>query len=520
MNCKQTLSILWIFFLLLQLSHFNVSYAVEKSKNVKTNQKVNQSLTLLFVLAEAVKSSDTFKTVMSRSYAIKKEEYLSKVTTDINIRSQAGYGYRLNPSSSINRPPMGSPANLFNSMNQEKGYHYNLQTDTYFQTGTKAILSLNNNIYPDSDAFQSELQFSISQSLLKDSFGYQTRKLRQAGKLMTKANEESLALDIESWALDIIDIYYRAWQLRSGVQAAQNNLSSKKRLLDITKIKLRRGTAERSDLLQVEGNFLEAQVRLNFAKENLMNIWRDLVTQLKLPENWLDYDLLQIQMSLDSTYDLKECNIKDYPKTSTQIKYWEYLRDASLLKKKSAKNAFLPELQLSLGLSSRSRENSSAFDVMKNSLTFDNKPSAFIGLEFDMPLSHFREKAELSEVLAKHVEASTMVSFFHGQNQVQWINNCSYFKHLKNVINLRYENLKKQRERNSLDERRYRLGRMSLLEIIQSGDEAINSQLLWDQSRVDFKLNSWKMQQASGQLREVIMQMQTQLEQEALKARQ
>ena len=81
------------------------------------------------------------------------------------------------------------------------------------------------------------------------------------------------------------------------------------------------------------------------------------------------------------------------------------------------------------------------------------------------------------------LRASAITSFLHGQDQIQWINNCSYFKHLKNVINLRYENLKKQRERNTLDERRYRLGRMTLLEIIQSGDEAINSQLLWDQSQ-------------------------------------
>ncbi len=514
MNFKQTLSILWTLFLLLQLSYFNPSYAVEKSKNVKVHQKREEPLTLDFVLTEAVKNSDRFKEVISKSYAIKKEEYLSKIPTDINLRSQVGRRFNSSSSRAIGRPPtnlFNSSNPYFNSMSQRKGYYYNLQTDTYFQTGTKAILSFNNNKYSDASSHESQAQFTISQSLLKDAFGYQTRKLRQAGRLTSKANEESLALDIERWALDVIDVYYRAWQLHSEVQAAQNNLSSRRRLLNITKIKLRRGTVERSDLLQVEGTLLEAQIRLNSAREGLMNIWRDLVIQLKLPESWLDYDPLQIQMSLDSTHDLQDCNIKDYPKTSTETKYWEYLRDASLLKKKSAKNAFLPDLQLTLGLSSTSREDSSTFE----------KPTGSIGLAFEMPLSHFKEKAELSETLANYAKASAITSFLHGQDQIQWINNCSYFKHLKNVINLRYENLKKQRERNSLDERRYRLGRMSLLEIIQSGDEAINSQLLWDQSQVDLKLNSWQMQQASGQLRQFITKIQAQLEeQQTSKARQ
>ena len=521
MNFKQTLSILGVLFLLLQLLYFSLSYAVEKSKNTKSNQTIKQPLTLDFVLIEAVKSSDTFKSVMSKSYTIKQAEYLSRVPTEIYLRSQVGR--RFSPSSNV-AGPIGPPTNLlnssnpyFNSMGQGKGYYYNLQTDTYFQTGTSAILGLNNNTY--SDAFQSELQFAISQSLLKDSFGYQTRRLKRAGRLTSKATEESLALDIETWALGIIDVYYRAWEFRSEVQAAQNNLSSKKRLLDITRVKLRRGTSERSDLLQVEGAFVEAQIRLNSAKENLMNIWRDLVIQLKLPEIFLNYDPLQIQISLDSAYDLKNCDVKSHPKTSTEIKYWEYLRDASLLRKQSAKNAFLPNLQLKFGLSTFNRRNSSTFDVMKRSLTFENT-SGFIGLEFDMPLSHFREKADLSEILANYVRATTMASYFHEQNQIQWINNCSYFKHLKNVINLRYDNLKKQRERNTLDERRYRLGRMTLLEIIQSGDEAINSHLLWNQSRVDLKLNAWKMQQASGQLRQLITQIQVQLEQQASKALQ
>ena len=512
MSFKQILFILWTLFLLLQLSHLNTSYAVEKSKAVKAAQDIKQPLTVEAILAIAAKNSDTFKSVIAQFYAIKREEYLSKIPTDINIRSQVGHMFSPSLAEVTKRPP----TNIFTSsnpnfipMSQRKGYYYNLQTDTYFSTGTRTILSFNNNTYSDTDTYGSEAQFKVSQSLLKDAFGYQTKRLKQAGRLTTKANEEFLALDIENWALDIINVYYRAWQLRSEVQAAQNNLSGRRRLLNITKVKLRRGTAERSDLLQVEGNLLEAQITLNSAKENLMNIWRDLVIQLKLSDTWLTYDPLQIQMSLDSAHDLQDCNIKDHPKASTQTKYWQYLKEASLLKKKSSKNAFLPNLQLTLGLSSINREGSSSFE----------SPSGFIGLEFDMPLSHFREKAELSENLAGYAKASAITSFLQGQDQIQWVNNCSYFKHLKDVINLRYENLKKQKERNTLDERRYRLGRMTLLEIIQSGDEAINSQLLWDQSRVELKLNSWRMQQASGQLRNLIQQMQPQLEQQAPKAR-
>ena len=90
MKFKQVFSILWIIFLSLQLPHFNLSYAVEKSKNVKAAQEIKQPLTVEAILAIAVKNSDTFKSVMAQFHAIKREEYLSKIPTDINIRSQVG----------------------------------------------------------------------------------------------------------------------------------------------------------------------------------------------------------------------------------------------------------------------------------------------------------------------------------------------------------------------------------------------------------------------------------------------
>ena len=491
----------------MQSLHFHLSYAIDVPQNSKLNKKANQTLTLDFVLTKAIKNSDTFKNVMSKSYMIPQAEYLSRIPTDIHITSQAGrrFGPSSPSSSNPGRPPLNSSVG-FMSAPQSKGYYYNLGASTYFQTGTGATLGFNNN--DQFDAFQSEAEFSISQSLLKDSFGYQTRRLRQAGKFSSKATEESLALDIENWALDIVNLYYSAWKIRSEVQTAQNHLSSKERLVNITKVRLRRGTSERSDLLQVEGSLLEAQIRLSSAQQALMNVWRDLVDQLKLPEEYLSYDLTQIPMSLDSTYDLKSCDLKDFPKTSTQIKYWEYLKDASLLKKESVKNAFLPDVQLKFGLSAAHREDSSAFNVMKKSLSFEDT-SGFIGLQFGMPLSRFKEKADLSEVLAEYARSTTMLSILRTQLQVQWANDCSGFKQLKDIVKLRYENLEKQRRRASLDERRYRLGRISLLEIIQSGDEATNAYLRWNESQVELKLSAWRMLQASGRLRELLTQLQT-----------
>ena len=509
MDFKQTLYITKILFLL-QLLHSNLSYAVNTSSNSKLNKKADQTLTLDFILAEAIKSSDTFKNVMSKSYAIAQAEYLSRTPTDIHITSQVGrqFGESFPQFSSPGNPPLNDPMNM--GFPQSKGYYYNLGASAYFQTGTRTTLGFNNN--DQFDAFQSELEFSVSQSLLKDSFGYQTKRLRKAGQLSSQAVEESLALDIENWALDIIDLYYNAWKVRSEVQTAQNHLSSKERLVNITRVRLRRGTAERSDLLQVEGSLLEAQIRLNSSREALMGIWRDLVHQLKLPKEYLSYDPIQIPMSLDSAYELESCKLKDFPKTSTQIKYWEYLKDASLLKKESVKNAFLPDVQLKVGLSAANREDASAFNVMGRSLSFENT-SGFIGLQFGMPLSKFREKADLSEVLAKYARSMAMLSILRTQIQVQWMNDCSRFKQLKDIVKLRYENLGKQRQRASLDERRYRLGRIPLLQIIQSVDEATNSYLLWNESQVELKLNAWRMLRASGRLRELLTKFQTDIQQ-------
>ena len=167
----------------------------------------------------------------------------------------------------------------------------------------------------------------------------------------------------------------------------------------------------------------------------------------------------------------------------------------------------MPDLKLVLGLSALNQENSSAFQVMKKSFLFDNT-SLFAGFEVMMPLSKFQEKANMSEALAEHAKGVAMSSYMRSQLQLQWLNNCSQFKELENIVKLREENVSKQTERATLDERRYLLGRIPLLQIIQSGDEATNSHLQLSESQVELKLSAWRMTKASGQLRKSLEKLQ------------
>lgn len=480
-----------------------ISSPAQKKKALKLSQKAPKTLSLDFVLGKAITGSDSFKIVMSKSLSLQQAEYEAKALTDVYFNLQAGRqsgqepeglsGLSYNPSRNFMRRPNGN--------------YYGVQADTYFQTGTKATLGLDH-ISGSTNNFQSGFHLSVAQSVLKDAFGYQARRQRQAGLLSTKFNQDSLDMDIENWALDIIRLYYRAWQVRSEVQASQDYLASKRRLVNITRVKLRRGTAERSDMLQTEGSLLEAQIRLNSARETLMAIWRDLVNQLNLPDEWLAFDPMQINMSLDSDYALQECDPKKAPKSSSQVKYWEHLKEASRLKQEIAKNAFLPDLQVVLGLSAINQANTSASETLKNSLSFKNT-GAFVGLQLDVPLSHFKAKADFSTALADHSMALASLSFFQGQLKTQWQNECAEFQQLKDVVRLREENHKLQEERATLDERRYRLGRIPLLQIIQSGDEAINSYLQLNASQIELKLSAWRMTQASGQLKKSLKELET-----------
>ena len=323
----------YIFFIYLFL--FVVSNDLSKATpDISKILGPKKRLNLDFVLNKAIQSSDSFKIITSQALSVQQAEYASKALTDTHITAQAGRQSGESPSGLPYFPPNGS-----NFMRRPNGNYYGLQTNTYFQTGTKASVGLDN--ISQTDNAQSGLNLSVSQSLLKDTFGYQTRRLRKAGLLATKAAKESLILDKDNWALDIIRLYYLAWKTRSEVQAAQEHLASQQRLVNITRVRLRRGTAERADLLQTQGSLLEAQVRLSSAKEAFMAIWRDMVKQINLPDEWLSFDPMQLNMSLESEHSMKTCDMKAIPKTSTETKYWGiFKRCESFKSKKQAKMLF------------------------------------------------------------------------------------------------------------------------------------------------------------------------------------
>jgi len=151
---------------------------------------------------------------------------------------------------------------------QKKGSEYKLGISKTFSTGTTVKAELNHTsqtisfaAVPGTPFFETGGTLSLSQKLWKDSFGYATRLGQQTGELQSKANLAKFEGSFENWILQIVEIYYGAWLAQTQSKIAKDNVARQRRLLKITRIKTRRGTAEEPDLLQVQSSHLAAHRR-------------------------------------------------------------------------------------------------------------------------------------------------------------------------------------------------------------------------------------------------------------------
>ena len=462
----------------------------------KQLNRIGGKLTVDFVLAQAMKSSDTFKSVIADQYSINQTALASRAPTDIYLSASGGR-------------TVDETQNIFaiNNSNTDRfeATTYSIGLNKGFVTGTQLGLSLEQNYSRsesdqaiignfdfDREGYESKLALSLSQPLIKNSFGYSTKRTTQAGRLTAESRKEALVENVDQWATDLVDLFYSAWTLQNQVRILEENIERKKRLVNTTKIKLRRGTAERPDLLQSESAVIDVENDLDQARQ-----------QLGLPSDWATIDPMEIPLELDRPHVESQslCGSKDKisqaPASNPTTRRWKLQNKAAQLSKSVAKNSLLPEVNLEgqyyfNGLDAEA--GSEAF----GELTTWNHDGYYIGVSLSFPLSRFREKAEMSEALTQSAKASAMNEFAKSNLKTQWLNSCHDLFRLAKTLDRHKEALSKQSERVRLEERRYSVGRGSLLQVIQAGDEASFADINVTTSRVDFRRKSWEVKKLNG----------------------
>lgn len=433
------------------------------------------AVTLNFVLARAYHSSDSIETIKAQLISLEAPLLQNQAPLDTLVTLS---GTRLEDK---NEPLSPFQPNRLLTTAGAAG------VQTTFRTGTRLNFDLTHEdgqigfptpLQPQLSYFQTALTFGVSQSLWRDAFGYATRLGLEAGELLKKVNEAQYRSDLEQWALDLIGLYYQAWFSQKRVEAAKESLSRKERLVRITRIKARRGTAETPDVLQAQNALIQVEIEEAAAHQALTQIWRNLVISLNLPNEWLYIDPAKIPMkaegmpktAMDLCFD--KGTLRDAPATSTSVELLEKAAHAAELNARRFNNMKKPDLNLNLSTVSNGVDATGDRAATFSETTGWEHPEFRVGVNFSLPLSNYEARANLQNARAQLERVDAQHAMARGNLVAEWANRCSDLARLNATVEKLESNLKNQRNRVSLEERRFEVGKIPLLNVIQAGDDA------------------------------------------------
>ncbi len=463
------------------------------------NALPDKAITLDMVLAKSMSSSDSFEQV--------KSQFILTEVAGLGARAAYDPRFTLKYDWSDNRHEV---SNAF-MPSQFKSDSYGLGIRTLLPTGTAFSFDLSTgsnafNIATNSvNYFESRAVFAIEQSLWANAFGRASRRNVEAGMDRDRATTAMVRDSVENWSLGMMRIFYDAWLAKTRHQAMVQNVKRRERLERILRIKTRRGTSEEPDLLQVKSALIGAKVQEAEAHQALIDRWQGLVVTLKLPRSWLEIDPAVIPINIDDpvTEALRIC--QKPPSALTEDNAPAGVRrlraDA-----RAAENKFLavrsqsqPDLKLKASAASNGIDANTRAQTLDETRDYKN-PAYFLGLEFSMPLLSRQNEAEYRTALAEKTRTQAAARMGESQWELDWMANCASVQRLAKTQSDLREALQFQDRRARLDERRFEIGRSSILSVVQAGDEATAAELNLRGTEVQARMAAWTVRRQNDGL--------------------
>lgn len=470
-----------------------------------------RSITLDLVIRRAIGESDSFKEIQSASVAADAPRLFSEAVLDTRVNLK---GNRLLDENEAATP--FSPAknhSTFVSMGVSKT----------FVTGTTAVVELSQSstnlgfqTIPNLNYFEGKLGLGLKQSLWKDFFGYATRRAIDAAELTIKANDLAIGEAREDWYLGISGVFFRTWFAQAQARATIESLNRRQRLLEITKIKFKRGNSDQTDVLQVESALINAKVQSEQAKQKLVETWRGLVTTLKLPGHWIAIDPMEIPISLtdETSQAIAACKAlepKALKSESHRLKKLRHLAESARANLDKSSNLKSPDLSLSASYYSNGIDADNSPIGNQSNLSRSSQeafrlehPKVFVGLELSLPIEFSAENAALAMAQSEKLKADYKLSQESDRFDNEWLNACSDLERLEAANRSFREASEKQLLRSKLEESRFRFGNTSTLSVIQAGDDATQYQLLLSQNETERRIAALRVLTASGDVKKKI----------------
>lgn len=457
-----------------------------------------RALTVEFVLGVAVESSDAFDEFRAEGRripvphlraraGIQPELYAGGVYED--DRSEPGL-----PFGPTERTTWGAVA----------GVRTRLPTGTSVQLQSRHERS--SVVLPSTSAdtyHLNRLELLLSQSLLKDAFGSGTRNLLRSGTAGSKALAFALKAEAEGLLVQFVDLFLNSWLAQTRVQSARENVGRRQRLKRSVDIRFKRGNAFKSEVLQVESALMAAEVEQMNAERDLSNTWRALVIGLGLPERFLEIDPVEIPVKLDQSLEraIPLCNTFSESlvlERNHSVLASQFNAEALREKLNYTKSENRVDLQAKAAWAAQNRENHFE-DAVADSLGQEHN-SWSLGLELNIPLIPYRQRADEQEARAESLKADARASLARARIRVQWANACQGLKVASAELLKLRETVDKQARRESFERERYQIGNVSALNVVLAGDDLAFAEQNLRAVEASSRAMAWQVMSLSGEL--------------------
>lgn len=458
-----------------------------------------QTVTIEVVLGRAIQSSDSFQQALSQFPLTEIPRLQSRAVLEPQLYFKYGW---LNDELETSNNFM--PSNL-------KSQTYTLGVAKNFSTGTAFSAEL---IQGQSELdvatqsisyFESKAKLSLSQSLWRNFLGQSTRATLRSGELKNQARALEFGDNIQNWALQIMNLYYDSWLAKARVLAAEANTQRRLRLEKIMQIKKRRGTAEEPELLQVQSVLAGAKIQQREAEQLLRERWQGLVLMLKLPEHWLEINPKEIPLMLDQPLDQAQKLCTDYPSRIQKLKLPEKVEQKRLDAKaaeqslRAAKSVAAPDLSLTAQYITNGIDPSNKQDAFSE-MQDRSHPSTAIGLALTIPLAGYQEEINYRSALAEKNRAEAAAVEAVDQWRLEWLSLCHNLQRLNTSVADLTQTFNNQLRRSKLEEKRYEIGRATILAVVQAGDDATQAEVNLSLAEVGLRQVAWRIIKLGGEL--------------------
>lgn len=459
----------------------------------------DKALTERFIIERAMQNSDSYKEILSLKH---------KIGSFTDIASSS-----LEPKIYLKGQDISNknePSNPMIPIIKQDHRTYSFGGGKYFSSGTnlgfdvsrtKSLLGFGGAIPSSSGFYQTITTVSLTQNLLKDSFGNSTRAGLLSSKELEKLHQLSMIEAKENWSKDLMKLFYYGEFYQHRVLAIEQIVKSHEHLLNMTKIRLNRGTSEKSDVIQVEGSLKQALIQYEQAKQMLNDIWRNLITTLRFPEKWFSFNPIFVPIKT-ANFDHEATKICQNNNFNNSVAS-DYLKDdIRLLKSDSLKNSHQFSLEKNLNLKKPelqlfAQTASNSIDTKVNTTYSESRnwehPAYTIGINFTLPLMFYAENAAISDSRTQYLKADAENMKIKSQIKVQWLNSCFELKRLleqeKTLLSLKEE----YHKRSTLEENRYQIGRINLYQLILAKDDFTNVEIQLKETQMNKKILSWNI---------------------------